>query len=72
MRNLIVKSLFGLVFMLLLLALALFIPAGSLRYWNAWVYLAVFATCTLLITVYLMKYDPKLLASRTKAGPSSV
>ena len=71
MRNLIVKSLFGLVFMLLLLALALFIPAGSLRYWNAWVYLAVFATCTLLITVYLMKYDPKLLASRTKAGPSS-
>jgi protein-S-isoprenylcysteine O-methyltransferase Ste14 len=69
MGNLIVKSILGFAFLMLVLALILFISAGSLRFWQAWVYLAVFASCTLLITVYLFKYDQDLLASRIKAGP---
>ena len=54
---------------MLVLAAALFLSAGSL-FWQAWVYLAVFLVCTLFITVYLIKYDPKLLARRLKAGPA--
>src|SRR5262245_35861837 len=71
MGSLILKSILGLAFLMLVLALSLFISAGSLRFWQAWVYLAVFATCTLLITAYLIKYDQKLLASRVKAGPTA-
>jgi protein-S-isoprenylcysteine O-methyltransferase Ste14 len=69
MNNLIVKSMLGLVFLILCLALALFLSAGSLGFWQAWVYLAVFSVCTILVTVYLIINDQKLLASRVSAGP---
>ncbi len=69
MGNLILKSVAGLAFLLLVLGLALFLSAGSLSFWQAWVYLAVFGACTLLITLYLMRYDQRLLASRVQAGP---
>ena len=69
MGSLILKSIAGLAFLLLVLGLALFLSAGSLGFWQAWVYLAVFAVCTLLITLYLMRYDQRLLASRVQAGP---
>jgi protein-S-isoprenylcysteine O-methyltransferase Ste14 len=69
MNNVILKSMLGLAFLLVVLALALFVSAGSLSFWQAWVYLGVFAVCTLLITRYLIKHDQKLLASRVKAGP---
>ncbi|HEY0603442.1 MAG TPA: isoprenylcysteine carboxylmethyltransferase family protein [Herpetosiphonaceae bacterium] len=71
MGNLIVKALLGLAFLLLVLALAMFVSAGSLSFWQAWIYLAVFGICTLLITLYLMRYDQRLLASRTQAGPAA-
>ncbi len=69
MSKLIVKTTFGFAFLMFVLALALFVSAGTLRFWQAQVYLADFALCTLLITVYLIKYDQELLAGRVKAGP---
>ncbi len=69
MGNLILKSILGLAFLMLIMAGALFVSAGSLNFWQAWVYLAVFMVCTLFITAYLIKYDEKLLARRIKAGP---
>src|SRR5689334_17973398 len=47
----------------------MFISAGSLSFWQAWVYLIVWAVCVILITLYLVKYDQRLLASRVTAGP---
>jgi protein-S-isoprenylcysteine O-methyltransferase Ste14 len=69
MSNLIVRTFLGFAFLMLVLALALLISAGSLGFWRAWVYLADFAICTILITAYLIKYDQELLAGRVKAGP---
>jgi protein-S-isoprenylcysteine O-methyltransferase Ste14 len=69
MNNLIGKTILGFAFLMLVLAIALFLPAGSLGYWQAWVYLAVFALCTILITAYLVKNDRELLAGRVQAGP---
>ena len=69
MSNLIVRAFAGFIFLMLVLALALFLSAGSLGFWQAWVYLGVFAVCTILITVYLIRYDPNLLAGRVQAGP---
>jgi len=51
-----------------LVALALFLSAGTIDYWQAWAYLAVtVGTSTLLI--FSISKDPILLESRTKAGP---
>ena len=66
---LIVKSLLGLTFLIVVLGLMLFISAGTTDFWQAWVYLAVFAASCLLITIYLIRFDQRLLASRTQAGP---
>jgi protein-S-isoprenylcysteine O-methyltransferase Ste14 len=71
MNNLILKSFLGLVFLVLCLALALFLSAGSLGFWQAWVFLAVWTVCVGLITAYLVKYDQRLLASRVQAGPTA-
>jgi protein-S-isoprenylcysteine O-methyltransferase Ste14 len=69
MNNLIVRSFLGLAFLVLVLALALFLSAGSLAYWQAWLFLAVWTVTVSLITGYLVKKDQKLLASRVQAGP---
>jgi len=69
MSNLIVKSFLGLAFLLVVLGATLFISAGSFDYWQAWIYLADFGICTILITAYLNKYDQRLLSARVQAGP---
>ena len=51
------------------LAALLFVPAGTLDYWQAWAFMAVFVGATTAITVYLAIEDPKLLERRMKAGP---
>src|SRR6266851_8151433 len=53
------------------MAALLFILAGTLDYWQAWAFLAVFFVLALAITVYLMKKDPKLLERRVYAGPTA-
>jgi protein-S-isoprenylcysteine O-methyltransferase Ste14 len=48
----------------------LFIPAGTLQYWQGWAYVAVFVVCCAAYTAYLAKHDPALLQRRTEAGIS--
>ena len=55
------KAFGGLLILLLVMAALLFIPAGTLDYWQAWVFLVVFFSSALAITAYLMKKDPKPL-----------
>ncbi len=59
----------GLGFLLAVIGAALFVPAGTLDYWQAWAFLAVFGLSTIAITLYLAKRDPALLERRVKAGP---
>ena len=64
------KKAFGsLVVLFLVMAALLFLPAGTIRYWQAWVYLTVFFGASLLITLYLAKNDPALLKRRMSGGP---
>ncbi len=53
------------------LALLLFLPAGSLDYWEAWIYLTLFAISALLMTRYLLKHDPALINRRLEVGPGA-
>jgi protein-S-isoprenylcysteine O-methyltransferase Ste14 len=71
MKDLNRKAFGGLSFLLLVMAALLFLPAWTLSYWQAWVFLAVFGASALAITLYLMKKVPKLLARRVYAGPTA-
>jgi protein-S-isoprenylcysteine O-methyltransferase Ste14 len=51
------------------MGLVLFTAAGTLRYWQAWVYLALFATASGLTTLYLLRHDRALLERRMRGGP---
>jgi protein-S-isoprenylcysteine O-methyltransferase Ste14 len=63
------KAMLGLVQLVIILGLLVFAPAGSLRFVEGWVVLAVFSGSSFAITVYLARNDPALLERRTQAGP---
>lgn len=62
------NALIGLVRMVVLLPALIFIPAWTLEYWQAWVSLCAFFLPVVVITAYLMRANPTLLARRLKAG----
>ncbi|MFI5091217.1 MAG: methyltransferase family protein, partial [Terriglobales bacterium] len=49
----------------------IFGTAGTLHYWYAWVYLALFFGVSAIITRDLMRHDPALLQRRLKGGPTA-
>jgi len=51
----------------IVVALFLFLPAGSLLYWQAWVYLGVLFIPMILVMQYFLNHDPGLLERRMKA-----
>ena len=51
------------------MSLLLFVPAGTVHYWQAWVYLSIFMGASALTTLYLLKRDPALLRRRMSGGP---
>ncbi len=53
------------------MALLLFLPAATLHYWQAWVYLVIFVGASWLTTVYLERNDPALLERRMRGGPTA-
>jgi protein-S-isoprenylcysteine O-methyltransferase Ste14 len=63
-----IKAFGGLLQLVVFMAAALFIPAGTLNYRQAWFFLGVFFIAVLMITIYLIKKDPQLLERRIKAG----
>jgi protein-S-isoprenylcysteine O-methyltransferase Ste14 len=71
MQNLKTRSLLGFINLFFVLCILLFLPTWSFNFWEAWLYLFVFFTPVLLITVYFLKKDPKLIERRLKAGPSA-
>jgi protein-S-isoprenylcysteine O-methyltransferase Ste14 len=71
MKSLNTKAWVGLIFLIVVMGLILFFSAGTILYWQAWWYLAVSFGASLLITLYLSRYDPALLARRVSAGPTA-
>ena len=63
------KAFVGLAILFLVMAALLFVSAGTLHYWQAWTYLAVYFGASIAITLYLVKKDPELLARRMSGGP---
>ena len=71
MRNINAKAWLSLVALAVVMGLLLFVPAWTIHYWQAWVYLLIFTGASLLTTLYLMKKDPALLERRMRGGPTA-
>jgi protein-S-isoprenylcysteine O-methyltransferase Ste14 len=65
------KAIQGLAQLTVVMGIAVFVPAGTWRYLEGWAFLFAFAGCSVVITRYLMKNDPKLLQRRVEAGPGA-
>ena len=53
----------------LALATLLFVPAGTLRFWQGWLFGFVFVAATSALSIYFFRHDPKLVERRMRAGP---
>ena len=63
-RELISKALSRFIPGIIIISALLFIPAGSLKFWNAWLFIGVLFIPMLFVLVYLIIFDPELLYKR--------
>lgn len=49
--------------------LVVFYPAGTLNYWQGWVFVAIFTVATVAPSAYLARTNPAALQRRMHAGP---
>jgi protein-S-isoprenylcysteine O-methyltransferase Ste14 len=59
------------VFGLALFSLLLFLPAGTLNYWQAWLFIAIFTVWTAAPNLYLAARRPEVLQRRLNVGPKA-
>ena len=71
MTSLVARATAGTLFVLIAMGALLFLTAGTLSYWQAWVYLALFAASSSAIIAYLVRKDPALLERRIRGGATA-
>jgi protein-S-isoprenylcysteine O-methyltransferase Ste14 len=71
MNNLIILTIRTFLIGAIVLGVLLFLPAWTLTYWQAWVFIVVFMGSANAIGVYLSLKDPELLERRKKGGPAA-
>jgi protein-S-isoprenylcysteine O-methyltransferase Ste14 len=54
---------------LVAIGLLVFLPAGTVNYWQAWTFLAVFACAAWIPSIYLQATNPVALQGRMRSGP---
>ena len=57
------------VFRMAFFALALMLPAGTWKWWEAWVVVGLWGVYGLVTMIFLLRHDPALLAERLKFVP---
>jgi protein-S-isoprenylcysteine O-methyltransferase Ste14 len=71
MKSLSARAWLALAILAAVIGLLLFVPAGTIHYWQAWVYLSIFTGASALTTLYLLRRDPALLERRMSGGPTA-
>ena len=56
---------------LVVVAVMLFLPAGTFNYWQAWVFLVVVAVLAWIPSIYLLRANPVALQNRMRGGPTA-
>ena len=64
-----VKTWMSLLVRMSLFAVALLWPAGTWQWWEAWILIALWTVYGVVMTNYLLRHDPALLAERMKIVP---
>jgi protein-S-isoprenylcysteine O-methyltransferase Ste14 len=54
---------------IVVIGLLVFLPAGTVNYWQAWTFLAVFACAAWVPSIYLQATNPVALQGRMRSGP---
>jgi protein-S-isoprenylcysteine O-methyltransferase Ste14 len=54
-----------------LFGVALFWPAGTFDYWQAWVFIGIFVVLGIFYTIYLLVKAPEVIRRRMNAGPAA-
>src|SRR5262245_50376187 len=71
MASISARAWLGLAFLAAVMSLVMFLAAGTVWYWQAWIYLILFFGLSAVITLDLIRRDPALLERRLKAGPTA-
>src|SRR5215831_18770203 len=71
MKSLRARAWLALAVLAAVMGLLLFVPAGTVHYWQAWVYLVIFTGASVLTTRYLLRHDRALLERRMRGGPTA-
>src|SRR6478672_11442392 len=69
MSNFYVRGVLANLITLSILLACMFIPAGTLDYWQAWVFVAVFGLSSQAMGIYFLVHDRRLLERRMNIGP---
>lgn len=67
-KNIFISAIKNFLIGIVALGVVLFLPAGTLNYWQAWAFILVFTALVTLSGVYLSIHDPALLERRKPAG----
>jgi protein-S-isoprenylcysteine O-methyltransferase Ste14 len=54
--------------LLVAIAFLVILPAGTIIYWQAWVYVGIFVVASTTMSIYLLRKDPELLERRLALG----
>ena len=68
-RSLTFRAWAGAANLLVMLCAAMFLPAGTFAFWQAWWYLVLFFLPIVLITQHFLSADPALIERRMHVGP---
>ncbi|ADK13164.1 MULTISPECIES: methyltransferase family protein [Clostridium] len=60
------KAYFVPIIIMIVMGIVLFLPAGTLMFWEAWIYWLGFSIITFFIAAYFLKKSPELLSRRMK------
>jgi protein-S-isoprenylcysteine O-methyltransferase Ste14 len=71
MASLATRAWVSLVILAAVMGLLVFGAAGTIDYWQGWLYLAVFFAVSVLTTLDLIHRDPALLERRMRGGPTA-
>lgn len=64
-----IKGLLSLIALIAVMSALLFGAAGTLDYWQAWLFLACYFIASLIVSWWLVRHDPALLERRMRGGP---
>src|SRR5262249_1411575 len=70
MKNFYVRGILANLLTVAILLACLFVPAGTLYFWQAWVFVIVFEVSAQALGIYFLIHDPKLVERRVKIGPA--